>query len=257
MSREKGMNLKSSVKKLVEQMTGTQILRSIPHGIDPARDIAKSLLKYRAEVVFDVGANIGQSSKDYLNKFPNAHIYCFEPVSDTFRQLQNNLEGNERVDCFQLAFGSAKGSGEMVLQGESDMFFLLDSSKESLTNSSVLTESVNIVTVDEFCQKKGIDCISYLKIDTEGGDLEVLKGAVQMLAEQRIDCVQVEAGMNPNNSRHAPIEFLKEFLESYKYFLFGIYEQTSEDWFNGRPHLRRTNLLFISYNVIEANRSRN
>ncbi len=249
------MTLRSMAKQLVEQLTGTHIYRSVPHGVDPIRDIAKSLRRYRADIIFDIGANVGESSKLYLDKFPNSHIYCFEPVSVTFRQLQNNLKGNKHVDCYQLAFGSAKGRGKMVLQGGySDMFFLLNQSKESAINSNVLTESVDVVTLDEFCYAKEIDRISYLKIDTEGGDLEVLKVAVNMLTEQRIDCVQVEAGMNPNNNRHVPLEFLKKFLESHKYFLFGIYEQMSEDWAKGEPHLRWTNLLFISQHMIEINR---
>lgn len=247
-----------SVSKLVEKLTNTNIYRSrsLPHGIDPIQDIINSLPRYRADIVFDIGANVGQSSKLFLTKFPNSHIYCFEPVSDSFRQLHNNLGDNKRVDCYQLAFGSAKGRGKMVLQGSSDEFFLLEQSKESPINSSVLTESVDIVMLDEFCHTKGIDRISYLKIDTEGGDLEVLKGAVNMLMEQRIDCVQVEAGMNSSNNRHVPFELLKEFLESHRYFLFGIYEQTSEWYMNGQPHLRWTNLLFISHNMMEINRNR-
>jgi FkbM family methyltransferase len=251
------MNLRSIVKKLVEKLTGTHILRSVPHGVDLVQDIANFLPRYRADIIFDIGANVGQSSKLYLTKFPNSHIYCFEPVSDTFHQLQNNLKDNQRVSCYQIAFGSTKGRGKMVIQGDSDEFFLLDRFKESPINSSVLTESVEIVTLDEFCHMKGIDRISYLKIDTEGGDLEVLKGAAKMLTEQRIDCVQVEAGMNPSNHKHVPLEFLKKVLESHRYFLFGIYEQVSEKWLNGEPHLRYANLLFISHHLREMNRDRN
>ncbi|OWY65472.1 hypothetical protein B7486_41840 [cyanobacterium TDX16] len=255
------MNLKSITKQLVEQLIGTQMYHtylhrsSLPRGIDPFQDIATSLPRYHADIVFDIGANVGQSSKVYLDKFPNSHVYCFEPVSDTFRQLQNNLKGNQHVDCYQLAFGSTKGRGKMVLQGDySDMFFLLNQSKKPSIDSSVLTESVDVVTLDEFCQTEGIDCINYLKIDTEGGDLEVLKGAVNLLTEQRIDCVQVEASMNLSNQRHVPLELIKEFLEFHRYFLFGIYEQVSEEWLNGEPHLRWANLLFISHHIIQMNR---
>ena len=137
----------------------------------------------------------------------------------------------------------------MALQGSSDMFFLLGQSKESPINKDVPTESVDIVTLDEFCRTKRIDHINYLKIDTEGGDLEVLKGAVGMLTEQRIDLVQVEAGMNPTNSRHVSLESLKAFMESHMYFLFGVYEQENE-WLTREPHLRRTNPVFISQQMI-------
>ncbi len=248
------MSLMNKIKKQIELLTDTHIYHGLPRGIDFIQDIAKSLPAYRVDIVFDIGANLGQSSKIYLTRFPSSHIFCFEPVSTTFHQLQDNLKGNERVDCFQLAFGSSKGKGQMVVQGSSDMFFLLGQSKKSPMKNDVATESIDIVTVDEFCHTRRIDHISYLKIDTEGGDLEVLKGAVTMLTEQRIDLIEVEAGMNPSNNWHVPFEVLKEFLESHKYFIFGIYEQVSE-WPTKEPHLRRTNPLFISHGMIVTNRN--
>lgn len=246
------MRLKSIVHKLVEQLTGTHIYRSLPHGIDTFQDIANLLPMYQADIVFDIGANIGQSAKLFMARLPNSRIYCFEPVSDTFHQLQSNLKGKNNVDVYQLAFGSSTSTGEMVLQDNSTMSFLLDQSKQALTNKNVQTESVDIVTLDSFCLTKKIDHISYLKIDTEGGDLDVLKGAVGMLTEQRIDLVQVEVGMNPANKSHVSFESIKEFLESHGYFLFGIYEQIKE-WPTGQPHLRRTNPVFISKQMIEMN----
>ncbi|MBN1218978.1 MAG: FkbM family methyltransferase [Anaerolineae bacterium] len=248
------MNLKNKVKKLVEQLTDTHIYRVLPRGIDFIQDISNSLPIYRVDTVFDVGANVGQSSKVYLARFPSSHIYCFEPVGDTFRQLQDNLKDNERVNCYQLALGSSKSKGIMIIQGRSIMSFLLGQSIKSPINNDVTTESVDIITLDEFCHTKRIDQINYLKIDTEGGDLEVLKGSLNMLTEQRIDLVEVEAGMNPSNNRHVPFEILKGFLEAHRYFIFGIYEQVNE-WPTREPHLRRTNILFISHRMIEMNRN--
>ena len=200
-----------------------------------------------------MGANTGQSAAIFLSNFRSSKIYCFEPVGNTFHQLQNNLKGNARVDCFQLALGSSKSKREMVLQGSSDMFSLLSQSEVSTINDDLNTESVDIVTLDDFCRMKEINQINYLKIDTEGGDLDVLKGAVQMLTEHRIDLVQVEAGMNLRNNFHVSFEALKKFLESHEYFLFGIYEQVNE-WPTMEPHLRRTNPLFISHRMIEMNK---
>jgi hypothetical protein len=142
-------------------------------------------------------------------------------------------------DCCKLALGSSKSKGKMVLQGTPDRFFLLGQSKKSPMNDNVPTESVDIVTLDEFCQDKGIDHINYLKIDTEGGDLDVLKGAVKMLTEQRIDLVEVEAGMNPSNTWHVPFEALKEFLESHRYFLWNYEQVVNETKFicEGQIHV--------------------
>lgn len=250
------MSLKHKLKKLVEQLTDTHIYRGgIPRGIDVFQDIADFLPNYHVDIVFDVGANAGSSTASYLTRFPSSHIISFEPASDTFLQLQGSVKGNKRVDCYQLALGSSKSEGKMVIKGNTDMSmsFLLGQSKKLPTNDDVRTESVDIVTLDEFCQTKRIDRINYLKIDTEGGDLEVLKGSENMLTEQRIDLVEVEAGMNPSNNWHMPFETLKKFLESHQYFLFGIYEQVDE-WPTGEPHLRRTNPIFLSRRMIEVNK---
>ena len=245
------MGLRNKLKKLVEQLTHTHIYRTLPRGIDIFQDIANHLPAYHADIVFDIGANVGQSAKLFLSAFPIPVIYCFEPVSDTYRQLQINHKGNNHVKCHQLALGSSKNRGKMVLQGSSDMFFLLGQSNEATANENARNETVDIVTLDDFCSTKHIDHINYLKIDTEGGDLDVLKGAVGMLAEQKIDFVQVEAGMNPANTRHVSFESIKAFLESHQYFLFGIYEQVQE-WPTGKPHLRRTNPVFISQKMLET-----
>lgn len=74
-----------------------------------------------------------------------------------------------------------------------------------------------------------------------------------VLAEPRIDLVEVEAGMNPRNTHHVPLEMLKAHLEQRGYFLFGIYEQRREI-FTGEPHLQRTNSVFVSQRVIAENR---
>ena len=42
-------------------------------------------------VIFDVGANVGDVTKEYSAMFPNSKIYCFEPVPNTFKELKNRV----------------------------------------------------------------------------------------------------------------------------------------------------------------------
>jgi FkbM family methyltransferase len=244
------MTIKRQTKKLIERLTGARLW---PHGVDLFRDISTLLPMFRAEIVFDVGANVGESAKKYVDWFPESQIYCFEPVRGTFHELQENLKGNERIHCFHFAFGASKGKGEMVLQGSSDRFFLLNPSKNVSVNNESILEKVDIETLDEFCSGREINQINLLKIDTEGGDLEVLRGAENMLSKHAIDLVEAEAGMNCRNERHVPFEVLKQYLESKRYYLFGIYEQVNESP-TKEPHLRRTNPVFISERTIKANK---
>ena len=131
---------------------------------------------------------------------------------------------------------------------------ILDNGEESLLTPEVPTECVHIKRLDEFCQQEQIKRVSYLKVDTEGQDLEVLKGTEQMLRAQLIDIVEVEAGMNVKNTRHIHFDVFKNFLENHNYFLFGLYEQVREAP-SREPHLRRSNCVFISQNMVDANRN--
>jgi FkbM family methyltransferase len=239
--------LKNNQKQINNLTKNITNIDKLTRGIDFVHDITKSFPKYNIDTIFDVGANVGQSSKFYLIHFPNSQIYCFEPIKETFSKLQQNLKENERVYCYQIGLSSVKRNATMALQGGgSESYFILDDSNKLLEyNNEIPTASVELVTLDEFCETNSIDDISYLKIDTEGEDLKVLKGAKRMLAEQKIDFVEVEAGMNPSNDRHVPCEKLKGFLESHGYFLFGVYSQKSEQPIK-KLYLRRANLLFIS-----------
>ncbi|MGH6842152.1 MAG: FkbM family methyltransferase, partial [Methylocella sp.] len=192
------------------------------------------------------------SAQSYRKKFAGSKIYCFEPVEKTFQQLRRTVQGYDNIFSFKLALSAARGTGKMVLEGDSEMFFLLNTYRNGQVNGGARLEEVKLETVDEFCAEHRIDSISLLKIDTEGGDFDVLMGADGMLSRHKIDVVQVEAGMNRENKRHVPFDNFSKFFEQRHYFLFGIYEQVNE-WPAKEPHLRRTNPVFISDRVIKAN----
>ena len=249
-------------RRFFERLTALHVYSRLPRGVDLVWDIRLYLKRCRIDVVFDVGANVGQSGVNYLSWFPGARVYCFEPAADTFSQLQRAVGKRERIECFRLAFSSSQGQGRIVhgsfdfggnvLVGGSVTRFLLTPSNAPTIRNEDRMEDVDLDAVDSFCGHQGIDRVGFLKIDTEGGDLDVLKGAACMLDRNRIDIVQVEAGMNNGNTTHVSFEALKEFLEARRYYLFGVYDQASEQRLR-RPYLRRANPVFISQSVIEAN----
>ncbi|MCX7792178.1 MAG: FkbM family methyltransferase [Chloroflexaceae bacterium] len=228
-------------------------LRLLPPGVNLFADLAVRLPHYRATLVFDVGAYVGDSARQYVRGFPEARIYCFEPAPDTYAALCRNVGAEPRVRCVNLALSAAPGTGAMVRQGAPDCFYLAGAGQRRFDRADAPLAPVQVETVDRFCAAEGITHISYLKIDTEGADLDVLRGAEAMLESRRIDLVEVEAGMNPANTWHVPLEQFKAFLEARGYLLFGLYEQIHE-WPTGEPHLRRANAVFVSLPTIRANR---
>lgn len=242
------------IKPLIERLTGSHIYRYKvpPRGLDPMRDLQYFLPNFRAEVVFDVGANVGQFVNQYFASFPGCRVYCFEPGPETFEKLSANFKGRERLECHHMAMGAAPGRGRIVCKGDSDLFQVIGPDAPP-PEPGVRVEEVEIGTVDAFRAARGIEQINYLKIDTEGGDLEVLRGAAETLRAGLVDLIEVEAGMNSRNKLHVPIEQLKAHMESHNCYLFGVYEQ-KEEWIEKEPQLRRSNLVFISEKMINENR---
>ena len=60
----------------------------LPFGCDYKEDINRLSPNLKVEIIFDVGANLGQSALHYRQKFPQAKIYSFEPVTKAFQKLQ-------------------------------------------------------------------------------------------------------------------------------------------------------------------------
>jgi len=69
-------SMKTRIKNLVERSTNTHIFRILPHGVDPFCDIERLLRRFAAEVIFDVGANLGQSTMQFQNHFPRARSFA-------------------------------------------------------------------------------------------------------------------------------------------------------------------------------------
>jgi FkbM family methyltransferase len=231
------------LKKLLFRL-GLQIVRQPHRGLDVCQDVLASLPSLHVEVIFDIGANVGQSLEHYLAWFPDAKVYCFEPSRSACNELKRAFSGRSKVEAYQVAMGSAEGVG--VLSENTDLSVMNRLSNKP-ADSEELSEfdSVQIDTVDSFCHRHGIKNINYLKTDTEGFELDVLAGASKMLENDCIDFVEVEVGMYPGNSWHVPFESVKRLMEQHGYLIFGVYDQVHE-WTLGQPHLRRVNVAFIS-----------
>ena len=242
------MSTRSLIKKTAESiMYGKfpySIMKHVPQGFEFYFDLRKYRSDYHPKVVFDVGANTGQTVIKWNRFFPKAKYYCFEPVSGTMETLKKNTAGLKNIQYCQYALGAEKKQAEISLFNDSS----LNSLSEGLKDSAAKTEIVQINTLDAFCQTESVGYIDVLKIDTEGFDIEVLKGATSMLQGHKITFIQVEAGMNPHNKLHVPLQDFVDYLTPFGYVLFGIYEQHLE-W-TGEKRLSFSNPVFISERML-------
>jgi FkbM family methyltransferase len=212
------LKLRQQMKGLVEKTTGVRISR-MPI---PDKHFYSDLARLRAwtpdDVIFDVGANDGRTVIRLKDALPIPRVYAFEPVSATYRELVSQTSRYPSVRCFQLALGARQGRQDIHLNAIAAMnSFLPDWS------TAIGTESVGISTVDQVMIDNDVPLIHFLKIDTEGYDLEVLKGAQKALTENRIEVIQTEIRFDrPHVSE---FQEMITFLTPFGYHLFGIYNQ--------------------------------
>ena len=107
---------------------------------------------------------------------------------------------------------------------------------------------VPVTTLSAFCRERGIDHIDFLKIDTEGHDLDIILGAEDFL--DRINFVQCEVSANSYNKFHVSFNDLSEHMFGNNFYLYRICEQMMEWTGRGYPVLRRFDAVFINARVV-------
>jgi FkbM family methyltransferase len=189
--------------------------------------------------VFDVGANVGQSMRMFRALWPDAKIFAFEPVRESFDKLQANFKADPRSECFRLALGDQPMRARMLAKASSTMNKIL----EAGTDIDGPTEEVDVETGTRFCAARTIETIDYLKIDAEGFDLKACQGFEPMLRAHKISAIQIEVGMQLSDPLHLPLHTFLEYLHPLGYRLFKIHNQHVP---RHRPIARRGNAVFIS-----------
>ena len=145
-------------------------------------------------VLFDVGANKGEYSMLLGKIFPSGKIYSFEPDALNYSSLKENVS-MQNLKAFNIAFGSEIHEAELYSNksypGISGLY------KRDLSHIGIGMESsgkIYVDTIDIFSATNNIEKIDFLKLDTEGSELDILIGASNMLANDAISAIQFEFG---------------------------------------------------------------
>lgn len=185
-----------AVVKSLARTCGFQISRisNAPFGRDVWFDIARLSERWDIPIkcVFDVGANIGQSSRTMLAYFPDAKVYAFEPHPGTFERLAELLAGRH-VEAFNIALADQSGEVELFTYEADQINSLTPTSRFAVRFGKIgKPMPIQVSTIDEFCCLHGIKTIDVLKVDTEGCELNVLKGATEKLKSHGVRFVYAE-----------------------------------------------------------------
>lgn len=206
-------------------------------------------------IIFDVGANVGEFTQHSIKKFPNSSIHCFEPSELTFEKLKNNFKKDLGINFHKIALSNIEGQlpftknydvcNSLVVKKDSDETNKsndkLDIRIRALSGDNIEIETVKTKTIDSFCQENNISEIDLLKIDTEGFDFEVLQGARKTLESKSIGFIYTELTFSRDTNKFSSAFEVIDFLWSFDYEVFRVYEQATVD-----GKLRRANVALTS-----------
>lgn len=144
--------------------------------------------------IIDVGSHEGEFLKSILKLKKLNNIYCFEPQVEKYNQLIQKYQKNNRIYFFNLALGDRKKQKFIFINKLTSTSTLQKFNKKStylkikkfLINTKKFYEKkylVKVETIDEVFKKKKLkNCL--LKIDTEGYELNILKGSKNKIKKE-------------------------------------------------------------------------
>lgn len=239
--------MKSMVKSLFNRL-GVEVHRAVRR--DPFETQKMLLGANEADVVFDIGAFRGSVAGKYSDLFPKAIIYCFEPSESSYRRLKELYGCHQRIKTFQTAVGDRTGRTVFYLNSDASCNSLLQQlpkeKRYSSGDSEVLNAvEVDVITLDDFCKKESISRINVLKMDAEGAELSILKGASELLKRELIDLIYTEVMFIPHYKKGTQFFEQSSFLYGHGYTLFDLYDIKRA----GNGQIRWGNAIFISSHV--------
>jgi FkbM family methyltransferase len=233
----------NSAKHSVLSSSCFPLTRYIPRGNSWLYDAQRFANTRQFSVVFDVGANTGQTAKSLTMYCKSSHIYCFEPVKATFAVLEKSYDKYENVHCINKALGSSRGVAEIRLHKNSELNTLVSNQPriEDLTDD---TEELRIETIDLFCAENSVESIDILKMDVQGWEIEVLKGSEKMLSENRIRFIYSEVGFRKSDADMQNFGQFNDFMEDRGYWFCGFYDHFR--WGDKKQFLGFSNALYLN-----------
>jgi FkbM family methyltransferase len=138
--------------------------------------------------VLDVGANIGFYTVSAARRLTTGRVLAAEPTGATFERLSENVKRNEvadRVILFNGMIGADKGQGQIHFVSGMEEYSSMNLPEHlAVKNKEVKTENVPIERVDDLVVKYSLRP-GLLKVDVEGAEFSVLRGALHTMSEHR------------------------------------------------------------------------
>jgi len=228
------------VNELVRKLH--KLLTLLPHkdfrtglfsGVAAGIEHQQMLESYRFDTIIDVGANIGQFSLIARHHNPTAVIDAFEPIPSAALKYEALFSDDASVQLHRVALGDKQGKLDLHLSRRMDSSSLLPIGSEQVTRfpgtDEVGTISVKVMRLDDVLTE--IRSPVLLKLDVQGYELNVLKGAEKLM--DKIDAVYTECSWLELYEGQALISEVAEYLEELGFKMEAQYNTVSDQ--DGNP----------------------
>jgi len=187
--------------------------------------IHKHYIKTESPVIFDVGAHNGESVERFKDIFPHSSIHSFEADQENYDRLCVLYKNRPGVILNHFAAGSEPGTKTFYRNIKSDTssfipvnpnseWAKLRSQQHNVTPDQFTQKAyeIRLDTLDNYIAQNGLSQIDILKMDTQGFEDEVLKGAQKSLMEGRIKVIETELIMGDLYEKYLSFYDLEQIL---------------------------------------------
>ena len=236
------------IKKRVKSLLRSAGIEVSRYSIENSRVLRSGarLNAANVDLVLDIGANIGQFSLELREAGYNNRIISFEPLSDAYLKLLENSKEDPKWEIApRCGLGSSSKTAHINVSGNSWSSSFLQITKNHTiaapSSAYIASEKVSIFTLDELMQNEVSQSKRpYLKIDTQGYELEVLEGAKEVLTY--LCGVQLEISLQPLYEGQPE---LLEIIDKVTKLGFELYDLEPEFYDKQNGRLMQLNAIFI------------
>ena len=169
------------------------------------------------DIVFDIGAHFGFFSYYAVQKGAK-EVYAFEPNPYVFEILKGNAKiWSEKIKPFQIALYSSNGFQKLSIPNR----LAMNSTLREVQNCEKVV--VKTMTLDKFVEENGIERVDFIKIDAEGAEREIIKGAEKTIREFK-PRMAIASYHLPDDKKVIP-ELVLSIRNDYKYKLVNKWEE--------------------------------
>ncbi len=185
---------------------------------------ALSKLISPGQTALDLGANFGLYTRFISEAVgENGHVFSFEPTSDMFDVLHNNIAspGLSNTTCINAALSDQSGEAEIHIPKHEDggLNYYEASLVPASDEANLRGETIQMITLDEFCEQQNITSLHFIKCDVEGHEIAVLRGAMGVIQRDKPTILlEINDAFDDNANGTDVVNFIKEM--GYEFHIY-------------------------------------